>query len=562
MDAITLAPQSRRAAYFKMRMVGKGTYGSVHLVKCRDDGKLYVMKTVKNMTVEAGEKHQIEALREVKVLEQLKHPNVVGFVEAFLSGDKKTLYIVMQYCESGDLEKRIKSARRKAQYFSENQIIDWALQICLALKYLHDRKILHRDLKPQNVFLTENNKVVKLGDFGIVKVLEKTAAMAVTKVGTPYYFSPELCRNRPYSYKSDVWAVGVMTYQLMSLCVPFDARSMPELIRKILNTRPPNPNVNNRYSQDLCRMVASMLAKSPDRRPTLDQILTAPCFASRLNHLAKREPGILNFDKPATAVSKQHQEVAPGVTAIVTTTKTETATGHAVVTSVGSVGSEKGALAEVKKDVKEGYFDDAMQKLRAKQAELEKKIGCLQQEQVSVSQSAQKKKADQLKKGISDEAQKEIDEKDEMKAFIEAQKAAREANGNGDGDGDGTARAPTEDNTMVATDVAEELEKTVLALSEVCEEIHKMGAGAEEEKVLQQVAEAAQTIVAGTTLDGVEPHGVVTGAEEVDEEDRFDEAEASIEVEDAGKVEGEAGKPAAADAGAGAADGAKAIADK
>ena len=59
--------------------------------------------------------------------------------------------------------------------------------------------------------------MVKLGDFGIVKVLEKTAAMAVTKVGTPYYFSPELCRNRPYSYKSDVWAVGVLTYQLMSL---------------------------------------------------------------------------------------------------------------------------------------------------------------------------------------------------------------------------------------------------------------------------------------------------------------------------------------------------------
>jgi serine/threonine protein kinase len=86
----------------------------VHLikVKCRDDGKLYVMKTVKNMTVEAGQAHQIEALREVKVLEQLTHPNVVGFVEAFVSGDKKTLYIVMQYCESGDLDSRIKSVRR------------------------------------------------------------------------------------------------------------------------------------------------------------------------------------------------------------------------------------------------------------------------------------------------------------------------------------------------------------------------------------------------------------------------------------------------------------------
>jgi len=521
-SGITLAAGSRRAAYFKMRMVGKGTYGSVHLVKCRDDDKLYVMKTVKNMTVEEGQQHQIEALREVKVLEQLTHPNVVGFIEAFLSSDTTTLYIVMQYCESGDLENRIKSARKKAQYFSENQIIDWVLQICLALKYLHDRKILHRDLKPQNVFLTENNKVVKLGDFGIVKVLEKTAAMAVTKVGTPYYFSPELCRNRPYSYKSDVWAVGVMTYQLMSLCVPFDARSMPELIRKILNTRPPNPNVNNRYSQDLCRMVASMLAKSPDRRPTLDQIITAPCFASRLNFLCKRTPNLIQ------AVKSETQEVAPGVTASVTTTKTATDSGHAVVTTVQS---EKGAMADVGEKVKEGYFDEAMAKLRKKQAELEGKIGKLQHQQMS----AAKKK--ELAKPV-DAVKQEQDQMAEMKALIEQKRAEK-------GGGEGAAAAPvpvpapapapapvpapaakvapSEAAAAIPEDLAEEMEKTVMQLSEVCEEIHKMGAAAEEEKAVQQVAEAAQTLV--QTAAVVQPHSVVIGAEEVHEEDEFEKTE-------------------------------------
>jgi NIMA (never in mitosis gene a)-related kinase len=192
------------------------------------------MKTVKNVTIGEDKKHQIEALQEVKILEKLDHPNIVAFREAFLSADGRALYIIMSYCESGDLEQRIQAARRRAQYFSENQIIDWILQIAMALKYLHARHILHRDLKPQNIFLTESNTVVKLGDFGIVKLLEDTTAMAVTKVGTPYYFSPELCRSKPYSYKSDVWAVGVLSYQLMCLCVPFDARSMPELIRKVL----------------------------------------------------------------------------------------------------------------------------------------------------------------------------------------------------------------------------------------------------------------------------------------------------------------------------------------
>ncbi len=112
------------------------------------------------------------------------------------------------------------------------QIIDWLVQLCLGLKHIHDRKILHRDIKSQNIFFTKNN-MVKVGDFGIAKSLEFTMAKAKTQIGTPYYLSPELCQDKPYDNKSDMWAVGVVLYELMMLRHPFTEDSMMALVRRI-----------------------------------------------------------------------------------------------------------------------------------------------------------------------------------------------------------------------------------------------------------------------------------------------------------------------------------------
>jgi len=103
----------------------------------------------------------------------------------------------------------------------EALILNWFTQICLAIKHCHDRKILHRDLKAQNIFLTEND-IVKLGDFGIAKVLKNTVEHAVTIVGTPYYLSPEIIQNTPYSFKSDIWSLGVLLYEMCALKPPFN----------------------------------------------------------------------------------------------------------------------------------------------------------------------------------------------------------------------------------------------------------------------------------------------------------------------------------------------------
>lgn len=155
--------------------------------------------------------------------------------------------------------------------FTETQIIDWFTQICLGLKHVHDRKILHRDLKCQNIFLTKTN-LIKLGDFGIARVLSSTRENAKTMVGTPYYLSPEIVENRPYSFKSDVWSLGVILYELCSLRPPFDAQSVPQLMLKIAKGLY-NP-IPSHFSKDVKGLVTAMLNTDPAKRPTVNQILS------------------------------------------------------------------------------------------------------------------------------------------------------------------------------------------------------------------------------------------------------------------------------------------------
>lgn len=125
------------------------------------------------------------------------HPNIVAHKHTFI--EKGVLIIIMEFCEYGDLAYHIRKKKNKNEKFTESEIMNWFVQLCLSLEYVHSRKILHRDLKTQNIFLTADNNV-KLGDFGISKVLESTADHAMTVQGTPYYMSPEVCQNKPYTY--------------------------------------------------------------------------------------------------------------------------------------------------------------------------------------------------------------------------------------------------------------------------------------------------------------------------------------------------------------------------
>eukprot|EP00282_Hemiselmis_andersenii_P029428 CAMPEP_0169454476 /NCGR_PEP_ID=MMETSP1042-20121227/15299_1 /TAXON_ID=464988 /ORGANISM="Hemiselmis andersenii, Strain CCMP1180" /LENGTH=307 /DNA_ID=CAMNT_0009566553 /DNA_START=32 /DNA_END=952 /DNA_ORIENTATION=+ len=263
------------AAYDKGRMLAKGAFGQAWLVRDKRRGQQYVMKTV---DVSKLPKKEREASRkEVQILGALSHPNIIEYREAF--EDQGQLCIVMAYAEGGDLTGKIKA--QNGRPFPEDTILDWFVQISLALKHVHDRKILHRDLKAQNIFLTGKGKLIKLGDFGIAKVLGSTADVAKTAIGTPYYLSPEICEGKPYNNKSDVWSMGVILYELCMLRCPFDASNLHGLVLKII--RGVYPPISANFSPSLKNLVTILLTKKPQSRPSINQVLTMPVMTGRIS---------------------------------------------------------------------------------------------------------------------------------------------------------------------------------------------------------------------------------------------------------------------------------------
>ncbi|XP_069823229.1 serine/threonine-protein kinase Nek4 isoform X1 [Dendropsophus ebraccatus] len=288
--------------YRIIRVVGKGSYGEVSLATHRAEGKQYVIKKLSLRSAPRRERKAAE--QEAQLLSRLKHPNIVAYKESW-EGDDGLLYIVMGFCEGGDLYHKLKE--QKGKLISESQVVEWFVQIAMALQYLHDLHVMHRDLKTQNIFLTKSN-IIKVGDLGIARVLESQYDMASTLIGTPYYMSPELFSNKPYNYKSDVWALGCCVYEMATLRHAFNAKDMNSLVYRIIEGKlPPMPRD---YSNELKDLIGTMLSRQPERRPTARQILRKPFIKqhiamflqnTKLKQVKRRKKSV---DSSHTSVSK------------------------------------------------------------------------------------------------------------------------------------------------------------------------------------------------------------------------------------------------------------------
>ena len=248
------------------RILGKGVFGSVIIVKRKQDNEIYAMKRVK---INDLTKRELEnSFNEVRLLASLNHKNVIGYREAFYDQNSNTLNIVMEYADDGDLSTKIKENLKNKVYFDESTIWSTLIQILEGLKYLHKSDIIHRDLKSANIFLTKKG-LVKIGDLNVSKIIGKS--MAITQTGTPYYASPEVWNDYPYDYKCDIWSAGCIIYEMASLRMPFRGTSMQVLYSNVMKGEfAPIPLT---YSDDLFKIIKLMLIKNPQKRPSAQDLL-------------------------------------------------------------------------------------------------------------------------------------------------------------------------------------------------------------------------------------------------------------------------------------------------
>ncbi len=210
----------------------------------------------------------------------------------------------MEYADAGDLHNCIKKHREvKRLHFPEPQIRNWLVQITFALQYLHKNSILHRDLKTQNIFMTRTG-LLKLGDFGISKTLSHENDFATTGIGTPQYISPEICQHQKYDYKSDIWGLGCVLYEMCALTPAFPVADLQSLVNSIVSaTYRPIPA---QYSAVLSELVRVMLRPDPTRRPSSEQLLGAKVLSQDvLNYMQyiKSFPDVLEGGRKTSSGS-------------------------------------------------------------------------------------------------------------------------------------------------------------------------------------------------------------------------------------------------------------------
>ena len=273
------------AEFEVLERLGRGSFGSVYRVARVSDGYVAVVKKIDLEGLSSVETQA--ALREVSILQDLDNEFIVPYKNSFV--DDNHLCIVMGYCANGDLQQFL--AARKGIVLPELQVWSFFIQAALGLFYIHSQRILHRDFKSANVFLGEQSRTLgfklQIGDLGVARVLGSQSNFAKTIVGTPYYLSPELCEDKPYNEKSDIWALGVVLYECATLRRPFNAKNQFALIHRIVQGR--FDSVTG-YSVKLCQLVDLLLRRNCARRPNAETILQLPVVRKRAAELGFELP--------------------------------------------------------------------------------------------------------------------------------------------------------------------------------------------------------------------------------------------------------------------------------
>ncbi|XP_029385465.1 TRAF2 and NCK interacting kinase b isoform X2 [Echeneis naucrates] len=278
LDEIDLSALRDPAGIFELvELVGNGTYGQVYKGRHVKTGQLAAIKV---MDVTGDEEEEIKA--EINMLKKYSHHrNIATYYGAFIKknppGMDDQLWLVMEFCGAGSVTDLIKNT--KGNSLKEEWIAYICREILRGLTHLHQHKVIHRDIKGQNVLLTENAEV-KLVDFGVSAQLDRTVGRRNTFIGTPYWMAPEViaCDENPdatYDFKSDLWSLGITAIEMAEGAPPLcDMHPMRALF---LIPRNPAPRLKSKkWSKKFQSFIESCLVKSHSQRPSTEQLLKHP----------------------------------------------------------------------------------------------------------------------------------------------------------------------------------------------------------------------------------------------------------------------------------------------
>lgn len=285
-------------AYERLRHISTGRFGAAFLIKASE--KLAMMKTIDIGRLDSDARKEV--LEEVGVLACLRHPHLAAVQECFIEGGY--LCLVLQYADGGHVAGQIEKARRCCLDLDERQILQWFTQATLGLKHMHDRSVIHRDLRTRRLLLTAEGHVV-LSSAAITALLRPTLSQEKPDLEAMRYLSPELVEGEEHTAACDMWALGAILYELASLAPPFDHSHPRGLAERILSgpARPLPP----RRSKEMQNLCSSLMQRQAQHRLTSTDTLRQPVIQDRLCKLFDGEPPCV----PGGTVTTPRVEAVP-----------------------------------------------------------------------------------------------------------------------------------------------------------------------------------------------------------------------------------------------------------
>ena len=267
---IKITGETEIVKYLKGTFLGRGGFAKCYIFQNLNTNKITAAKIIaKSSLGKSREKKKL--INEIKIHKALHHNNIVNFEHYFEDNDN--VFLLLELCSNKSLNELLK--RRKV--LTELEVQVYVLQIIKALKYLHNHRIIHRDLKLSNLFLSENMEL-KVGDFGLATKLDFEGEKKRTVCGTPNYIAPEILDGKfGYSFEVDIWSLGVIIYTLIIGKPPFETDNVKETYKKIKLNKYSFP-INSVISDYAKNLITDILVTDPSKRPTLDDILESDFF--------------------------------------------------------------------------------------------------------------------------------------------------------------------------------------------------------------------------------------------------------------------------------------------